>query len=276
MRYLAAHRRRLGALAVCALLMLPSAHADEAKPLVLLVQPILSAEQTIKAFMPLCRYLGAVAARSCRVQVMPNFLSYWDLVRRNDGVDIVIDAAHFTDYRAQKFAFDVLAKIPDTVSYSLVVAEDKLIFDPTELTGKRIATLGPPSIGAARLAGMFPNPVRQPIIIEVDSAEEGMRRLLSGKVEAAILPTPIVSRQMAQGGGVAVVMTTEPIPHIALSVSPKIEPRLRKQFRDALLTADDTEAGRAMLKDIGFPRFDPANPALYAGQANILREYWGY
>jgi len=269
-------RRVVAGVLALSVLSVATRAAAEDRPLVLLVQPILSAEQTVKAFTPLCQYLGAVAARSCRVQVMPNFLSYWDFMRRNDGVDLVIDAAHFTDYRVQKFGYDVLAKIPDTVSYSLVVREDKLIFDPIELTGKRIATLGPPSIGAARLAGMYPNPVRQPSIVEVDSAEDGMRRLLTGKVEAAILPTPLVSRQMAQGGGIAVVMTTEPIPHIALSASPNLDARLRKQMRDALMTADDTDAGRAMLREIGFPRFDPANPGIYAGQSAILREYWGY
>lgn len=269
-------RWNIGTLVVCALLAFGHARADDSKPLVLLVQPILSAQQTVRAFTPLCHYLGALAGRSCRVHVMPNFIAYWDRVRRNTGYDLVIDAAHFTDYRAQKFGFDVLAKIPDTVSYSLIVQEDNLIFDPIELTGKRIATLGPPSIGAARLAGMFPNPVRQPIIIEVDSAEEGMRRLLAGRVDAAILPTPLVSRQMSAGGGVAVVMTTEPIPHIALSASPKLDARLRQQFRTALVTAEDNETGRAMLKEIGFPRFDPADPSLYTGQSNILREYWGY
>ena len=272
---LATRRVIPGVLALAIALSAVRAVAED-RPLVLLVQPILSTEQTLKAFTPLCNFLGAAAGRHCRVRVLPNFLSYWDFMRRNDGIDLVIDAAHFTDYRVQKFGYDVLAKIPDTVSYSLVVREDKLIFDPIELTGKRIATLGPPSIGAARLAGMYPNPVRQPTIIEVDNAEEGMRRLLTGKVEAAILPTPLVSRQMSQGGGIAVVMTTEPIPHIALSASSKLDPRLRKQIRDALVSADDTAAGKAMLRDIGFPRFDPATAAIYAGQADILREYWGY
>ena len=274
--HISACRWILGALVVSTMLSAGRANAEDGKPLVLLIQPILSASQTIKAFTPLCDYLGVVANRSCRVRVMPNFISYWDQVRRNEGYDLVLDAAHFTDYRAQKFKFDVLVKIPDTVSYSLIVPEDNLIFDPVELTGRRIASLGPPSIGAARLAGMFPNPVRQPIIIEVDSAEEAMRRLLAGRVDAAILPTPIVSQQMAAGGGIAVVLTTEPIPHIALSASPKLDARLRQQFRKVLLTAQDSDAGRDMLKDIGFARFDPAEASVYAGQSNILREYWGY
>jgi hypothetical protein len=31
-----------------------------------------------------------------------------------------------------------------------------------------------------------------------------------------------------------------------------------------------------MLQGIGFERFDPATPAIYANQSNILKTYWGY
>jgi hypothetical protein len=31
-----------------------------------------------------------------------------------------------------------------------------------------------------------------------------------------------------------------------------------------------------MLKQIGFERLDPANAAMYQGQAKILKAYWGY
>lgn len=250
------------------------AAADE--PLVLIIQPILSAERTREAFRPLAEYLSRVTGRKCEIRTLPNFLSYWEVIRRNSGYHLVLDAAHFTDYRVQKMGFRVLAKIPDTVSYSLIVHESNPVFDPLELTGRTIATLGPPSIGAARLNSLFPNPSRQPIIVEVESAEEGMELLLRGNVQAAILPTPLVSQQMAQGGGIYVVTTTEPIPHIALSAAPSLDAVLVERIRTALLNADKTEEGRAMLKAINFPKFDPATAEIYAGHSKILKEYWGY
>jgi hypothetical protein len=65
-----------------------------------------------------------------------------------------------------------------------------------------------------------------------------------------------------------VVLTTDPIPHPGLSAAPSIDAATR--------SAHTREDGQKMLKQVGFERFDPASAALYAGQGNILKEYWGY
>lgn len=244
--------------------------------LVFIIQPILSEEQTQKAYKPLADYLSQVTGKRVVIRTLPNFLAYWEIARQDSGFHLVLDAAHFTDYRAKKMGFKVLAKIPDTVSYSLIVGSGALVIDPVELVGKTVATPGAPSIGAARLNAMYPNPVRQPIIVDSGTAEEGIQMVMKNKALAAMVPTPLVSQQMAQGGGVSVVTTTEPIPHIAFSASPKLDADTREKIRNALVNAANTDAGRAMLKAVNFERFDPANEQIYAGQSNILKEYWGY
>lgn len=253
-----------------------TAVAVEPGEVVLAIQPVLSEAQTRASFGPLATYLSQVSGKRVTIATRPNFLAYWDTLRKGAGYDLVLDAAHFTDYRVQKLGFTVLAKVPDSVSYSLVMRDDDPAFDPAELVGRRVATLGTPSIGAARLNAMFPNPVRQPIAVEVASAEEGMELLLAKKVEAAILPTPIVSQRMAQGGGIAVVTTTDAIPHIALSAAPSIDAATQERIRRGLLDATKTPAGKEMLKQIGFERFDPATAAVYKGQATTLKQYWGF
>lgn len=265
------------ALSLAALLVTGRATAaSEQDYLVLAIQPVLTEEQTRQAFAPLAEYLSKASGKKCRLYTRPNFLAYWDTLRRGGDYDLAFDAAHFTDYRVKKLGYTILAKIPDTVSYSLIVLDGNPIFDPAELVGKRIATLGTPSIGAARLNAMYPNPARQPITVEVENTQEGMQMLLDGKVHAAILPTPIVSQRMAQGGGISVVTTTEAIPHIAVSVSPQVDANTRELIRRALLDAVKTDEGRKMLQKIGFERFDPATPSVYAGQADILKQYWGF
>jgi hypothetical protein len=258
------------------LAVVPAGAAAADNSLVLLIQPILSADRTKQAFQPLADYLERNADVRCVIATRPNFLAYWDTVRRRDAYDLVLDAAHFTDYRIRKMGFHVLAKIPDSVSYTLLVPDTNPVIDPMELVGKTIATLGPPSIGAARLSSMFPNPVRQPVIVEVQSAEEGIDLVLKRRVAGAILPTPIVSRQMAGGGGISVVATTEPIPHIALSAAPSVPTVVRERIRTALLSAHRIADGQRMLAAIGFERFDPATPEMYVDHGAILREYWGY
>ena len=97
--------------------------------------------------------------------------------------------------------FTVLAKQPGIISISLIVPEDDLVFDPEELIGKKIATPGPPSIAAVRIDELFENPVRLPTIIEGTDSGHIMSLLLAGEVDAAMLPTPLVSAQMAGDGG---------------------------------------------------------------------------
>lgn len=242
----------------------------------LAIQPVLSESRTRAAFAPLAQYLEKATGRKVRILTMPNFLAYWDLVRRPEQYDLSLDAAHFTDYRADKGNFEVLAKIPEFVSYSVIVRQENLVFEPSELIAKSIATLGAPSIGAARLNAMFPNPMRQPAMIEVPSSEVGMQKLLSGEVYAAIMPTPIVSQYMGNNAPISVVSTTEPIPHIALSASLSLDANTRQKIRAALLQANQTANGKAMLQKIGFPKFDAASRSVYEGQAAILKEYWGY
>jgi ABC-type phosphate/phosphonate transport system substrate-binding protein len=253
-----------------------SAPTRAADDLVLAVQPILDEAQTRKVFQPLCDYLGKATGNRCSLYTATHFYPYWEVVRHGKDFNLALDAAHFTDYRVRKLNFEVLAKIPDTVSYTLVTRNTELVVEPAELVGKRVATLGIPSIGAVRLNAMFPNPSRQPLAVEVADAEQGLRQLLDGQVYAAILPTPIVSQRMAQGAPLAVVLTTDPIPHIALSAAPSLSATTRRMLREALSNAHLNEAGKAMLKQIGFERFDPASSAIYADQGRVLREYWGY
>jgi phosphonate transport system substrate-binding protein len=252
-----------------------SAYADSDK-LELAIQPVLSEAKTKKAFKPLAAYLSKITGKKVVVKTMPNFMAYWSTIRRANSYDLILDAAHFTDYRSKKHGYKILAKIPATVSYSLIVLADNFIFDPSELIGKRIATLGTPSIGAARLSALFPNPMRQPITVEVSSADAGINMLLEKKVFAAIIPTPLVSRTMAEGNDVSVVMVTEPAPHIAISASPAVNAGVVEKIRKAMLTANKTTAGKKMLKEIGFAQFDPANKSIYSGQSNMLQKYWGY
>jgi len=252
-----------------------SAYANEGI-LELAIQPVLSEAKTKKAFKPLAEYLSKVTGKQVVIKTMPNFMAYWDTVRRADSYDLILDAAHFTDYRSKKYGYKVLAKIPDSVSYSLIVLAENFIFDPSELIGKRIATLGAPSIGAARLDALFPNPMRQPIIVEVTNADKGIKMLLDKNVFAAIIPTPLVSRTMAEGKDISVVMVTEPAPHIAISASPKMDANTVAIIRKAIVAANKSPAGKKMLKDIGFSQFDPANAKIYSGQSKLLEKYWGY
>ncbi len=269
-------RKVLAVAVFCTIALGSTAVSADTGSLVLAIQPGSSRNTTRNSFQPLADYLSKAAGMGCSLLVSQNFFAYWDTVRKGTGYNLVLDAAHFTDYRIQKLGFRVLVKEPGNVSYSLVVNKRTPVRDPDQLVAKRIATFGIPSIDATRLIAMFPNPSRQPIIVEVDSSKRGLDMVLRGGVAAAMLPTPFVRTAIAQGDGLLVVAVTEPIPGMALSAAPSVDRTTRDAIRQALLTANDTIAGRKMLDAIGISHFDPATAAVYRGQSRMLRNYWGY
>ena len=268
--------RRNAAVALLLVWLMSGAVRAEVSELVLGVAPLLDEAETRAQFQPLCNYLANITRLPCRVGTTPNFLSYWETMRQGKDYNLILDEAHFTDYRTQKMNYTVLAKIPDTVTYSLIVPRTAKWNDPARLAGRRIATLGIPSMGAAQLNGLFPKATKQPIPVEVDSAADGFALLHNARVAAAILPTPLVREEIVRGAPLRVLLSTVPLPHMAVSAAPDIGPELRRTLRQALLNAHKSDAGRAMLANLGIARFDPANATVYKGQARVLQEYWGY
>ncbi len=98
-------------------LLLVTATYSQAQVLKLAVQPILSERVTQRAFAPLARYIGQVLGRPCRVVANPNFLAYWQMMRKPHEYAFILDAAHFTDYRLTHLGYHVLVKEPVLKQY---------------------------------------------------------------------------------------------------------------------------------------------------------------
>jgi len=234
--------------------------------LTLVIQPIYGIEKTQATFQPLASYLSHITRKKIKIKTYPNFITYWNETRDGQGYDLILDAAHFTGYRAKELNFKILAKVQGTVSYSVIVPYSTLVFDIDELVGKKIATLGPPSMGAAKLSLLFDNPLRQPFIYETEDSEKALDLLFTDEVDAAIIPTPLVGALT----GVAVVMTTDPTQHIALSASPVLATGLSQLIRDALIHANSTEVGKKMLSGIGFASFEDPDTERYVLASDLI------
>ena len=259
---------------VLVLAVLIRAVTAEETGLVLLVQPLPREEMPAQTFKPLADYIAAITGRVCIIRTPPNFPAYWEAVRHN-RYDLAFDAPPFTDYRIHKFGFTAIVKTPDTSSYSLLMRDDARSPDPMSLVGKRVATLGLASIGTLRLNALFPNPYRQPVVVEVSTSDDGLEMLTARKVDAAFLPTAGLGKRLRGRGG-AIVLTTEPIPRLVLSASPRLPSDLADKIRSSLLQANGVDSGRAMLRAIGIDFFDATTNEEFANQSYVLKGYWGY
>ena len=184
----------------------------------------------------------------------------------------VLDAAHFTDYRVQRKGYKVLAKFPDTVSFTVVTGEENFVFEMDELISKRIATMASPGMGAVRLDSMFPNPVRLPFYIEASDSVDAVKRLYDGDVDAAIIPSPLVGNYE----NLNTVVSTEPVPHMAFSASPEVPDDVVLTVKQALVGASDTPEGKKMLAEMKIEYFEDADDDVYAGYSALLEGVFGY
>ena len=239
----------------------------------LTVQPIMSEDKIHETYQPLADYLTQQTGHTIKLVTHRNFTFYWSKMRKGrEGFDLVLDAAHFTDYRVQKQGYTVLAKIPDTVSFSIVTHEDNFILDVDELTSKRIATMPSPSLGAMRLEELFPNPVRIPLYVYEPNTNRAVDSVLSGKVDAAIIPTRLAS----QYESLNTVETTDPVPHMALSASPDVPAEVAQKIQEALVNANQTPAGIKMLEIMQMDKFEATSNEDYDGFAELLVGVFGY
>lgn len=236
------------------------------------IQPVLPPDQIKKNYQPLMKYLSNRTGHIFTVRSYRNFLTYWARMQKAKDMDFILDAAHFTDYRVQRKNYRVLAKFPDTVSFTVVTGEDNFVFEMDELISKRIATMASPGMGAVRLISMFPNPVRLPFYIEANNSVDAVNKVLEGYVDAAIIPSPLVGNYESLN----TVVSTEPVPHMALSASPDVPDEVADAVKQALIEAKNTPAGQQMLKDMNIEYFEDADAKLYAGYADLLDGTFGY
>ncbi len=250
-----------------------SISVSQAAEYTLAIQPILPQQELKKNFQPLADYLSKATGHTITITTQRNFLFYWTKMRKKKkGFDLVLDAAHFTDYRVKHQGYTVLAKLPDTVSFSIVTGEDSFILDTEELIGLRIATMHSPSLGSLRLEALFPNPMRMPYYIWAANTTVAVENILSGKIDAAIIPTRLASTY----DNLNTVMTTEPVPHMGLSASPDVPAEVAEKIRLALLNASTTADGQKMLSLLNTDKFEAADSATYDGYSDLLKGVFGY
>jgi phosphonate transport system substrate-binding protein len=245
--------------------------AAGADQLTMSVHPVLSAEETRRTYQPLASYLKKKTGHDIQILTSANFLVHWQFTRRGQSA-LLIEGPHMVDYRIKKMGYTVLAKMPEVISYTLVAHPNLLVLEPQELVGKSVATLPAPSLGAVRLNEIFPNPLRQPILVEVDNMEVAVQRVMEGKASGAIIPSAMVGRFP----DVNTVANTAQAPAPGITAAPWVSEQAKRDLRQALLAAQRDPEGQAALQALKIGRFEEATPAQFDGYARLLEGMWGY
>lgn len=236
------------------------------------IAPVLDAEVTMKTYQPMVDYLSRKAG--IEIELMPalNFIGYWSLMRKPNAYDFILDGAHLAAYRIEKMDHQLLAKVSGVLSFSLISRPDELILDPEELVHRKVAVQASPNLGGLLVYDLFKHPARQPAMVEVKNAMDALDAVRSERADAAYVPTPIVANYPEA----LVIATSEPLPNMTMTASPRVPPEVGEAVGRALLEAGRSEEGKAMLAAIGVAGFESAKRAEYSGLETLLTGMWNY
>ena len=235
------------------------------------VQPVHGPEKMKQIYLPLVNYLNKETGHTFNVVAAKSFISYWEKMKKGQ-YDLILDAAHFTDYRIKRMHYTVLAKTQNKVSLSLITNENNHVTDYKMLIGKKLITLPSPSLSSVQLAKMFPNPSRQPNVTSTNSAESAIKAVQEGKYFAALVPTSLLDKVK----NINAVNIAKAMPPMAISASPNIDKTVQNKIQQALIKAASTQNGKAMLNAIKIPEFKTTNAKTYKGYEKLLASVWGY
>lgn len=245
---------------------------SEAATYTLAIEPSDSPSRLQQLYRPLADYLSRNTGETFEVQLAPNFLAYWQRVKKGGVYDFIIDSAHMTDYRIKEQQFVPLMRGADNVTYSVVTLKSGANTEPKALVGKNIASLGPPSMPYLLFHKLYPNPLRQPKLVPVDGASAAIDELRSGKAVAAVIPTRVAQ----QTDDVIVIAETEAVPNLALSAAPTVPAHLQARVVEALNNASSDPEIVELLQNLGISEMISVNAADYQGQASLLEGMWGF
>lgn len=236
------------------------------------IAPVLDYEDTIKTYQPMVDYLSQKAEIELELLPARNYIGYWIQMRKPDAYDFILDGAHLAAYRVKKMTHKLVAKVSGVLSFTLISRPDDLILDPEELVNRKVAVLASPNLGGLQAYNLFKHPARQPKMVEVKNAMDALDAVRSGKADAAYVPTPILSHYPEA----TVITSSEQMPNMTLTASPRVPPDIEQAVARALIEADQSQEGRAMLTAVGLAGFESAQKAEYAGLENLLEGMWGY
>lgn len=237
------------------------------------VEPSYPANQARDVYQPLLDYLGKATGHRFMLRYPSNYDSLWRDIRANMPIDFTFEEAQFTDYRAQRFGFEPLARTVEPTSYALIAAPEVAERGVDALVGYRVVSTPSPSLGYALLIEIYRNPIRQPDVLSTAAGwKDGVEMIFAGEADAAMVPSYIA--QLFPN--LTEIQRSRELPGRAFSAAKTVPDDVKAAVRQALLKLNADETLYKVIKEIGTTRFEPANASQYVGNQQALRGFLGY
>lgn len=196
-------------------------------------------KKSTEMYGPIADKLSEVLGKRVVYEQPQGWIEYANKMR--DGYyDIVFDGPHFAAWRVKHLKHYPVAELPGDLGFVLIANKsDDGLKDLRQLAGKRICGMLSPHLGTSLVLDYYPNPVIQPVIIEVDGFQkEVYKAFKDGKCRAAILRNvfyfrlPQIDKEKSK-----VMLKTRSLPNQTITVSTRL--RTNAKLISAFMTSKD-------------------------------------
>lgn len=250
--------------------------ADAADGLVFSAPPRETPAEGARLYQPLADYLSQALGRRVTYRHPGTWGAYRTEVLQGK-YDLVFDDPHLTGYHAEKRGYHGIAKFFEDFRYAVVVRSDYAFENIARLRGQTFCTFAPPNLGTLVLLSLFDNPVRQPVLVSVNSWEEAYQGVVSGQCVGGVIPLPMARKLDPDNRQLRVVFNSTEFPHQAVSAGPRLSAKERNLIR-AALTGSGAVGPTAKLR----AQWNTPNGFVAAGneEYTVLSDYlggeWGF
>jgi ABC-type phosphate/phosphonate transport system substrate-binding protein len=247
----------------------PAATLIEKDTYVFSAPPGGDAESDRAIYEPIAVLLSRATGKTFVYQRADNWLSY-SRQMTGDTYDVLFDGAPLNAWRQGRMNHKPLVRLSQNLTFVTVVRNDnKTITSEKHLAGKTICAHSPTDPEMAGLLSQFDNPLRQPVLVDTDSAREAFFGLINGKCAATVVSIEFLEAN--DRGLVNIIHKRAPLPGHALSASPRLSPAIQEKIRAALLSEAGKTATAKLREAFGGANLVDADPTAYSQLGDLLK-----
>lgn len=200
---------------------------------------------------------------------------------KSDLYDIIFDGAHFAAWRMKHLGHAPVAKLPGELTFLVVGRKaDPSLRQLRDLVQGPLCSQASPNLGTMAVLAAFPNPIIQPDLYEVATANDVYEAFKSGKCKAAIFQDKYMNRLSDdEKATLKVLFSSSRYPDQTVTVSKRVTDRQRAVLTELLTRPSGIAATQELLKQFSkqAKRFDAVRAQELVGMEGLLEGVvWGW